>query len=140
MRRPRPTRPDPASPQARELELLIERVAPHGDGVAAGPVYTPFTLAGERVSVRAVGERAELLAVHEASPERVEPPCPHFGACGGCALQHWDHAPYLAWKIEQIRAMLARERIETEFATPFAAASATRRRLALHARRQGGRP
>ncbi|MGC1304835.1 MAG: class I SAM-dependent RNA methyltransferase [Caulobacteraceae bacterium] len=139
MRRPRPSRPDPSSPQARDVELSIERVAPQGDGVASGPVYAPFTLPGERVQARAVGDRAELVSVLEASPDRVGPPCPHFGACGGCALQHWAHAPYLAWKVEQIRVMLARERLETEFAAPFAVGPGVRRRLALHARRQGGR-
>ena len=109
-----------------------------GDGVSAGPLYTPLTLPGERVLARPDGQgRAELEAVLEPSPERVEPPCPHFGACGGCALQHWRHDAYLAWKVEQVRRTLARERIETEFAPPFAVRPATRRRLALHARPGG---
>jgi 23S rRNA (uracil1939-C5)-methyltransferase len=64
----------------------------------------------------------------------VDPTCPHFGACGGCALQHWDHAPYLAWKVERLRGTLARQHIETEILAPFAAGPGTRRRLALHAR------
>jgi 23S rRNA (uracil1939-C5)-methyltransferase len=106
-----------------------------GDGIAAGPVFAPFTLPGERVRVSGAGERRELLEVLEASPDRVTPPCPHFGVCGGCALQHWDHAPYLAWKLERLRATLARERLEAEFLAPFAARPATRRRVALHARR-----
>ena len=109
-----------------------------GDGISAGPVYTPLTLPGERVLARPDGQgRAELEAVLDASPERVEPPCPHFGACGGCALQHWRHDAYLAWKVDQVRLTLARERIETEFAHPFAVKPATRRRLALHARPGG---
>ena len=140
MRRPRPSpRPPAAAPPAQELELVIERVAPQGDGVSTGPIYTPFTLAGERVTARAAGDRAELVQVLQPSAERVEPPCPHFGACGGCALQHWDHAPYLDWKIEQVRQVLARERIETEFVAPYAAQPGARRRLALHARRRDGR-
>ena len=95
----------------------------------------PFTLPGERVRAQGSGERRELLEVLAASPERVEPPCPHFGVCGGCALQHWAHEPYLAWKVERLRGTLARERIETEILPPFAARSGTRRRVALHARR-----
>ena len=109
-------------------------MAAQGDGVAPGPVFVPMTLPGERVSALATGQRAELTAVLEASPERVDPPCPHFTACGGCALQHWAHAPYLGWKVEQVRSLLARERIETEFAPAFAAAPGSRRRVALHAR------
>ena len=101
-------------------------------------VYVPFTLPSERVRTRLAGERGELEAVLQPSPDRIAPPCPHFGACGGCALQHLAHAPYLAWKVEQVRLALARERIETEFAPAYAAPPGSRRRLALHARRRGG--
>ncbi len=95
----------------------------------------PFTLPGETVRARVAADRGELLDVTAPSPERVAPPCPHFGVCGGCALQHWEHAPYLAWKVEQVRLQLARERLEADFAPAFAARPGTRRRLALHARR-----
>jgi 23S rRNA (uracil1939-C5)-methyltransferase len=118
-------------------ELLIETVGAQGDGVAAGPVFVPLTLPGERVMALVEGDRGELETVLRPSPDRVAPPCPHFGACGGCALQHWDPAPYLAWKVEQIWTTLAREGIETEFAPAFAARPGTRRRLALHARKLG---
>jgi 23S rRNA (uracil1939-C5)-methyltransferase len=117
------------------MDLRIEAVGGQGDGVAAGPVYVPLTLPGEQVRALVAGDRGELETVESASPERVAPPCPHFGACGGCALQHWEHRAYLAWKVEQVRRTLARERIEAEFAAPFAARPGTRRRLALHARK-----
>ena len=117
------------------MELTIEAVGGEGDGLAAGPAFVPFTLPGERVLAVGQGERRELVEVLAPSPERVEPPCPHFGTCGGCALQHWAHAPYLAWKVERLAATLARQRIETEILAPFAAAPQTRRRVALHARR-----
>ena len=120
------------------VELWIDHVGAQGDGVAPGPIYVPMTLPGERVSALAAGDRAELQAVLTSSPERVTPPCPHFSACGGCALQHWDHAAYLAWKVGQVRAVLARERIEAEFDAAFAAPPQSRRRVALHAR-PGGR-
>ena len=129
-------RPDvrPKRDSGPPVEVVIEDVGGEGDGVAAGPVFAPFTLPGERVLVAGAGDRRELVEVLTASPERVVPPCPHFGACGGCALQHWDHAPYLAWKVERLRGTLARQHIETEILAPFAAAPGTRRRLALHAR------
>jgi len=117
------------------VELTIESVGGEGDGVAAGPLFVPFTLPGERVRAQGSGERRELVEVLEASAERVVPPCPHFFACGGCALQHWDHAPYLAWKVERLAGLLARQRIETQLLAPFAAGPGTRRRVALHARR-----
>jgi len=84
------------------------------------------------------GGRAEVAEILAPSNDRVTPPCPHFGACGGCAVQHWRHEPYLAWKAEQIRRALGHEGIEAQFAAGFAAPPASRRRLALHARRGKG--
>ena len=133
-RRPRRVPPKPVQPVGPPIEVVIESMGGEGDGMAPGPIFAPFTLPGERVRVSGSGERRDLEAVLEASPARIEPACPHFGTCGGCALQHWDHTPYLAWKVERLRATLARERIETEFLPAFAAEPGTRRRLALHAR------
>ena len=135
VRRPQARRPGPARPSGPPIEVTIEGVGGEGDGVASGPIYAPFTLPGERVRVAGAGERRELVEIVTASPERIEPACPHFGTCGGCALQHWDHAPYLAWKLERLETTLLRQQIETELLTPFAAGPATRRRVALHARR-----
>jgi len=136
---PRRHRPPsrPARPSGPPAELTIEAVGGEGDGLAPGPAFVPFTLPGERVLAAGSGERRELVEVLEASAERVIPACPHFGTCGGCALQHWAHEPYLAWKVERLAATLARQHIETEFLPPFAAAPETRRRVALHARRGG---
>jgi 23S rRNA (uracil1939-C5)-methyltransferase len=119
-------------------DLTIESVGARGDGVAAGPVHVPFTLPGERVRAEPDGERARLVEVLSASTDRAAPPCPHFGACGGCALQHWAPQPYLAWKRDQVAAALARERLEPEILPTFASPPASRRRLAMHAR-QGRR-
>lgn len=130
-------RPDPRPPPGPPVELTIQGVGGEGDGVAAGPIFVPFTLPGERVRAQGSGDRRELQEVLEPSSQRVEPPCPHFHACGGCALQHWDHAAYLAWKVERLVGTLARERIETEILPAYAAGPGTRRRVALHARRGG---
>jgi 23S rRNA (uracil1939-C5)-methyltransferase len=117
------------------VELSIEAMGGEGDGVAPGPVFVPFTLPGERVIAAGVGERRTLVEVLAPSADRAEPPCPHFFACGGCALQHWAHAPYLAWKMERLAGTLARQRIETEILPAYAAAPESRRRIALHARK-----
>src|SRR5579875_2427828 len=132
-----PSRPPSEHPDAAlaEREVVIERVGAQGDGIGEGPTFVPLTLPGERVRVRGQGERAALREVLAASPARVIPPCPYFGQCGGCAFQHWDHAPYLAWKVEQVRQALARENIETDFAPALAAKPGERRRVALHARK-----
>ncbi len=117
------------------VELHITAVGAQGDGAAGNGVFAPLTLAGETVLAAVAGKRAEVTQIVEASPERIAPPGPHFGACGGCALQHWDHTPYLAWKVEQIRLALGWEQIETDILPAFAAPPASRRRIALHARR-----
>lgn len=97
----------------------------------------PLTLPGERGVASVEGSRGELTSLSEPSPDRVEPPCPHFGDCGGCALQHWAAAPYLDWKRERVIEALSRERIETEVLPTWAAPPGSRRRVALHARRAG---
>jgi len=119
-------------------EVTIETVGAQGDGLAPGGLFVPLTLAGERVRVRREGQRAEAEDILTASPERVAPPCPHFGACGGCSVQHWAHEPYLAWKREQVRLALSWEKLETEIVQGFAAGPGQRRRLALHARKVKG--
>lgn len=130
----RPSPAKPPGPVAEPRPFRVESIGARGDGVAAGPVYLPFTLPGEAVTARVQGERGEPVEVSEPSRDRVEPPCPHFFACGGCALQHWAAEPYLAWKADLVRAALTRERIETEILPTFASPPGSRRRLALHAR------
>ena len=49
-----------------------------------------------------------LEAVLARSPDRAEPPCPHFGACGGCVLQHLADAAYANWKRSLLVEALAR--------------------------------
>jgi 23S rRNA (uracil1939-C5)-methyltransferase len=48
-----------------------------------------------------------VMCVTEAAPGRVAAPCPVFGVCGGCQLQHMDYAAQLAWKTEHMCSLLA---------------------------------
>jgi len=121
------------------MRLNIERVAGQGDGVARGPhgpVFVPLTLPGEIVEAEVADERGEVVEVIRPSAERVVPPCPHFGDCGGCALQHWADGPYLDWKRAQVVHALGREGLEAEVAPTAATPPTSRRRVALHARRR----
>jgi 23S rRNA (uracil1939-C5)-methyltransferase len=137
MVRPRRRTDHKATARPETRELRIGSIGAQGDALAPGPVFVDGSLPGELIRAAVAGERGDLLEVLEPSPDRVTPPCPHFGDCGGCALQHWRHEPYVAWKVEQIRLALGRERIETEILPPFVAAPGSRRRLALHARQAG---
>ncbi|MGQ0616570.1 MAG: class I SAM-dependent RNA methyltransferase [Acidimicrobiia bacterium] len=98
-----PQRPDRGEAQlasSDDLEVTVERVVAGGDGLAHDPegrvVFVPGALPGERARVRVVAEkksfaRAHLVAVVEAAPERVAPPCPRVAdGCGGCTWQHVD--------------------------------------------------
>lgn len=113
-------------------ELTVERVGARGDGIAPGPTYVPLTLPGERVQVRIEEDRASLETVLSPSPDRVEPACPHFGTCGGCALQHWARPPYLAWKRELVVEALARAGVEAPVAAALDAIGEGRRRATFH--------
>jgi 23S rRNA (uracil1939-C5)-methyltransferase len=121
--------------------LVIDHVGHHGDGVAlAGgmSVYVPYALGGERVEVAAVPghhpDRRRLLQVECASPERVTPFCPHFGVCGGCAIQHWAPECYRAWKRDLVVETLAQAKIHCDVDPLIDAHGLGRRRITLHAR------
>jgi len=121
--------------------ITIDHVGHRGDGVSLGTgdvTYVPYTLGGEAVQVDHVAghhpDRRKLLAVDVASPERIEPFCPHFGICGGCAIQHWAAAPYQAWKRNIVVETLAQAGIACEVAPLVDAHGAGRRRVTLHGR------
>jgi 23S rRNA (uracil1939-C5)-methyltransferase len=120
--------------------LLIDHVGHRGDGVAiaeGGAVYVPYTLGGETVEVAEVGghpDRRRLLAIEIASAERVAPFCPHFGVCGGCAIQHWKAEAYQAWKRDIVVQTLKQAGLECEVAPLIDAHGLGRRRITLHGR------
>jgi 23S rRNA (uracil1939-C5)-methyltransferase len=120
--------------------LAINRVAHRGDGVAdtpAGPVFVPYTLPSETVEVESVPghpDRRHLLRVETASPERIEPFCPHFGICGGCAIQHWTPANYQEWKRSLVVEALAQAGLDAPVDALIDAHGDGRRRATFHAR------
>jgi len=84
----------------REATLILDSFAYGGDCFGRLPdgkaAFVPFALSGEKVRIRLLEEkrgfaRGELLEVLETSSDRIEPRCPHFGACGGC---HYQNIPY----------------------------------------------
>ncbi len=98
-------------------ELTIDRLGSKGDGIAEtddGPVFVPFALPGEDIVADVEGERAHLLDIRRAAPERAEPVCQHFGECGGCVMQHLDWSRYLDWKRERVIEALNQEGIEAD--------------------------
>ena len=91
-------------------QIEIEKLVYGGDGLSrvdGQVVLTPLVLPQEQVSVETTRIKNGLLrgsvtAIEQASPHRVTPRCPYFGACGGCQYQHSDYA----FQVEQKRAIL----------------------------------
>lgn len=76
-------------------------------------VFVPLTLPGETARVRIVEEKrgysnAELVAIERPAPERVNPGCRHFDACGGCQYQHASYEMQLRMKQAILRETLER--------------------------------
>jgi 23S rRNA (uracil1939-C5)-methyltransferase len=99
-----------------DLELTIHDIAFGGKGVARTEgmvVFVPFVIPGEAVTARITRRKkkfaeADLVAVREPSPDRVEPLCKYFGECGGCAYQHIRYARQLEIKSAQVEQTLRR--------------------------------
>ena len=107
-----------ASPVAKdqELELHVDSLAYGGNGVARLNGFVVFVrrgLPGDTVRARVTKVKrshAEALAVEvvEPSPRRVEAPCAHYPACGGCRFQDLAYDAQLEAKEEQVRDALRR--------------------------------
>lgn len=118
--------------------LTIARMGHQGDGIADtadGPVFVPGALPGEVVAAEVKDGRAERFDLIEASADRRSIHSQTYAECGVAPLQHWAEEPYLAWKREVVIQTLAREGLETEVEAAVATPLASRRRLALHARK-----
>lgn len=118
--------------------LRIRELGQGGDGVGdghAGPVFVPRALPGELVLAERDGRRARLVEVLEPSPDRVEPFCPYFDRCGGCAAQHVGPSLYGRWKRGLVATALARAGLgEAGIAPLLDAHGSGRRRMTLHGR------
>ena len=98
------------------LQLRIERIVPRGYGISFSDGMTFFVAlaaAGDIVEARIVEVKgktafAEIESVIEPGPDRIKPPCPYFGACGGCDFQQMNYSAQLAAKVGIIRDCLHR--------------------------------
>jgi 23S rRNA (uracil1939-C5)-methyltransferase len=130
------------------IRTRVSGVGADGDGVGrlpdGRPLYLPYTLPGEMVEARPLSRRGGGMAgvaetILEPSAERVAPPCPHFGRCGGCTLQHWDTAGLDRWKVAELAAALAEAGYPDAPLAPLVESHpATRRRVDLAIRKQAG--
>ncbi|MBN9534275.1 MAG: class I SAM-dependent RNA methyltransferase [Alphaproteobacteria bacterium] len=118
------------------MPIRITGLGHAGDGITEDGRFAPFTVPGDLVTLDAQDRLVEVVA---ASPDRVEPPCPHFGHCGGCALQHLKVPVYTAFKRDLVHRTLAQRGFSgIEVAEVHSVPPYTRRRVVLHAHKQGG--
>ncbi|MGE3855594.1 MAG: class I SAM-dependent RNA methyltransferase [Dehalococcoidia bacterium] len=129
IRRPTPALPDPAPARAKgkrareanrplpPIELDLTGFAAGGRAVGHAPdgrvAFVEYGIPGERVVAEITDEHpgyleATAVQVLRASEHRVEAPCPYFGKCGGCQVQHIDYAEQLRLKAEVVRDQLQR--------------------------------
>jgi 23S rRNA (uracil1939-C5)-methyltransferase len=106
-----------AKPRRGDLvEVTVDDLAFGGEGVGRLDGYVMFVsggIPGDRVRLRVTETRGRygrgvIDAVLEPSPHRVAAPCPYFGQCGGCRLQHVDYGAQLAFKQKQVQDCLER--------------------------------
>lgn len=125
-------------------KLSISRLGGQGDGIAETPqgqVFVPFTAPGDVINAAVEKTRGTLISLVAPSPDRVAPPCPHFGpdtdeaGCGGCALQHVADTAYREWKRGLVVAALESRNIKVDVDPLVVCEPHARRRVVFAARR-----
>jgi 23S rRNA (uracil1939-C5)-methyltransferase len=102
--------------RGEEVEIRVDRLAYGGRGVGRAKslvVFVAGAAPGDVVRARIVKTKrtfaeADVVAVTVPSPDRVQPRCPHFGPCGGCAWQHLDYGAQARAKESIVRESLER--------------------------------
>lgn len=114
------------------FEAVILEAAHDGRGITRRPEGHPHAgktvlitgaLPGERVLARQTRrcrrfDEAEVVAVLDPSPDRVEPRCPHFGTCGACSLQHLAPERQVEAKAGMLAACFGRAGVAAEATLP----------------------
>lgn len=103
--------------ETREDCVVISSFSSKGYGIGlvqSKEVEVAHTVPGDRASIswkkkRYPPQKGRLLSVESPSPDRVVPPCPHVGICGGCSWQQVAYAAQLQEKEKRIRALFPKE-------------------------------
>ncbi|CAN5664904.1 23S rRNA (uracil(1939)-C(5))-methyltransferase RlmD [soil metagenome] len=98
------------------LDVAVEKIVPRGYGLAFAEgltIFVALAAAGDHVRVRLAELKgktafAEIEEILEPSKDRVVPPCPYFGTCGGCDFQQMNYSAQLAAKVAMIHDCITR--------------------------------
>ena len=129
--------------------FTIQHLNSSGEGVAFNeadePILIPFTLPGEKVeatvcpsSKRGDVRRGVLQAILQPSPARQEAPCPYFGQCGGCQLQHLESSFYKEYKKNLVQEAFAAHKLSGVLLDPLVFGPGVRRRINFKAVKSQG--
>ncbi|MDX1577164.1 MAG: TRAM domain-containing protein [Gemmatimonadota bacterium] len=133
------------------VELIVDGITAGGDGIArldsGRVVFVPRTAPGDRVIAelredRARWARAEVIELLGEGEARVPAPCPYFGACGGCRMQHLETATQtssLARGVEDALARIGKREVPVRPMAPAKRRFGYRNRVTLTLRRRNGR-
>ena len=88
----------PQQSESASIEVRIEKLLNGGDGLArheGQAIFVPLTAPGDLARVNIIKRsknfsQAQVQEIIEPGPHRRQAPCPHYGDCGGCNLQHLD--------------------------------------------------
>ncbi|NVK20245.1 MAG: class I SAM-dependent RNA methyltransferase [Methylocystaceae bacterium] len=128
------------------IELSILAVGAKGDGLAKDDngrdYFVPYGITGDVVDAKVVDKRgdhyvAEIQKVVTPGPQRIDPPCPYFGKCGGCSLQHLDSILYRQWKKERVAESLSRSGIASDLDSAILVGPGQRRRASFAVMKKG---
>jgi 23S rRNA (uracil1939-C5)-methyltransferase len=107
----------------------IVRIAAKGDGVTAS---------GRHVALTAPGDMVSSDGTVRAGPHHADPPCRHFGRCGGCHLQHLDETALAAFVRDRVLHAAQSQGLEPTTLSPtHLSPPRSRRRATLHAQLVG---
>jgi 23S rRNA (uracil1939-C5)-methyltransferase len=144
MRSSRPVRRQATAGPETRVEGTIERLGSDGSGLLTlngKLIAVPGALEGERIEIALTRSGTARLTRRDTdSPQRISPPCRHFGRCGGCTLQHLAPDLYASFKSRIITDALARQGIHDVQLRPIEISPrGSRRRATLEAKRDGNR-
>ena len=129
------------SNKSKLFEVTVTDIGVHGDGIAngaGGRYFIPYSAPGDHLVVRPgdgrkAGRFAKIERIITPGENRVDPACPHFGTCGGCALQHLAERTIADAKCGFVATALAQQGLRCDLSDTLNIAAGMRRRVRFSA-------
>lgn len=133
----------PSKEPHKKIQIRIEAMAVGGRGLARHDsmvVFVDRVVPGDLVEVEITKQHknfaeAQLLNILEASPSRIEPQCPHWQECGGCAFQNMNYTEQIKQKtlmFQQSLKKIAGAEVQISDCIPSPKTFRYRSRIQLH--------